>query len=322
MKVILKKKALDYQKETSMAPDRVRRKWYSILRIYEDIDTSGIPEYVELIDSFLDGKIDKVNKDQLINAWGNVEGELREYYQPDTSYDPEDRRWIQHDRFQDDMYIVESYIHSALKNKASDSTGSFYINGKLVASARYEKDSYIFFDVNGNVVSKIKSEELSLSKDRAKAWEKLSSTFGDYRGATSQPTQPTNTTSKISKTKDKALDNNSKNESLGKIVFENYKNGRINDRELEVIVGNMLLDVGNAMEDILGETNEDGEYVESPLSELDDYDKKQYNSLQKDYDQIEKLYNGESIDDNVFIDLITRYGEASTVNSMLNKAKK
>lgn len=227
-----KPKALDYQKEASMAPDRVRNKWYSIVHIYEDMDSAGVPKHVKLISSFIDGEIGKVNKDQIINAMSIVEGELKEHYQPDSSYDPEDSDWIQHDRFQDDMYIVKQYIESALKNKASDSVGSFYINGKLVASARYDKDSYVFFDVNGNVVSKIKSEELSLPKDKAKAWEKLTSTFGDLRDATPQPTEPsqptqsTSATSKITRARDRAVDEKKVDEKkVDELVSLILKNG-------------------------------------------------------------------------------------------------
>jgi len=68
--------------------------------------------------------------------------------------------------------------------------GSFYFNGKLVATARYDQSGYyIFFDVNGNIVGKSKSKELGLPKDRAKAWEKLATTFGDYKEP--EETKPT-----------------------------------------------------------------------------------------------------------------------------------
>lgn len=87
--------------------------------------------------------------------------------------------------------------------KASDSKGSFYFNGKLVATARYDRAGfYVFFDVNGNTVGKIKSKELSLPRDRAKAWEKLGVTFGDYM-------EPGETPAPVSK-EEKSSDESSK----------------------------------------------------------------------------------------------------------------
>lgn len=114
-------KALDYQKEGNVAPERVRNKWYSIVRIYEEhSEHSDLPKHVELINSFINGKNGKVSKNQLMYAWGIVEGEIGEVYEPDTSYDPSDPDWIKHDRFQDDLYIVETYLNSASTSDDND----------------------------------------------------------------------------------------------------------------------------------------------------------------------------------------------------------
>jgi phosphatidylserine decarboxylase len=53
----------------------------------------------------------------------------------------------------------------------------FIINNKLIVSANYENGFYIFYELGGLVVAKIKSERLKLPKDIGKAWEKLKQRF-------------------------------------------------------------------------------------------------------------------------------------------------
>jgi hypothetical protein len=56
----------------------------------------------------------------------------------------------------------------------------FMINGVLIVASNYNlKGFYEFYNIHGQLTATITSKRLKLSKDNAKAWQRLATLFSD-----------------------------------------------------------------------------------------------------------------------------------------------